>query len=145
MPKTKWSMMLPAAVLFLYGGLYLWQQQGDEMTVTGAEGEDASSVFFVWEETQPAAREAPTDAEEGESGEAPSEAPWIPATEPLLVNINTAQAPELEKLPGIGPAKAAAIILYREEHGPFGSIEELMRVPGIKEATFAKLKAYVTV
>ncbi len=83
------------------------------------------------------------------SGPAPeplreSEEAWIPATEPLLVNINTADLKELDKLPGIGPGKAAAIIAFREAHGPFQSIEELMLVPGIKEATFARLEPYVT-
>lgn len=69
---------------------------------------------------------------------------WIFATQPLLVNINTADQAELEKLPGIGPAKAAAILRYRAENGPFCSIEELMKVPGIKEGTFDKIKDHVT-
>ncbi|MBP3729446.1 MAG: helix-hairpin-helix domain-containing protein [Lachnospiraceae bacterium] len=62
-----------------------------------------------------------------------------------MVNINTAGVSELEKLPGIGPGKARAIVEYRQQKGPFRSIEELMQVPGIKEGTFARLKAYVTV
>ena len=47
------------------------------------------------------------------------------------VNVNTADAEVLAELPGIGPAKAAAIIAYREEHGPFASLEELDEVKGI--------------
>ena len=69
---------------------------------------------------------------------------WIPTTEALMVNINTADLTELDKLPGIGPGKAAAIIAYREANGPFASVKDLMLVPGIKEATFAKLEPYVT-
>src|SRR3990167_9792673 len=45
-----------------------------------------------------------------------------------LININTADATELDKLPGIGPARAADIIAYREENGGFESIEELKNI-----------------
>lgn len=64
----------------------------------------------------------------------------VPAAEPQApeqgtsagpIDVNTADAAALMELPGIGPAKAAAIIAYREEHGPFGSMEELDEVKGI--------------
>jgi competence protein ComEA len=61
------------------------------------------------------------------------------------ININTATAKELEKLPDIGPSKAQAIIKYREENGLFKTIEDIMKVSGIKSATFAKIKDYITV
>jgi len=61
------------------------------------------------------------------------------------VNINTATAAELTALSGIGDAKAAAIIAYREEHGSFGSTEEIMQVDGIAEATYNKIKDEITV
>ncbi len=61
------------------------------------------------------------------------------------VNINTATEAELDTLPGIGPAKAAAIIKYREEHGPFQDISQLTRVPGIGEKTFQNLQDLITV
>jgi competence protein ComEA len=48
-----------------------------------------------------------------------------------LIDINVASANELDDLPGIGPALADAIIEYRTDNGPFGSIDELARVPGI--------------
>ena len=57
-----------------------------------------------------------------------------------LVNINTASEAELCTLAGIGPSRAAAIIAYREAHGGFSSIEEIMQVDGIKSATYEKLK-----
>ncbi|MBD5497777.1 MAG: hypothetical protein HDR11_08445 [Lachnospiraceae bacterium] len=57
-----------------------------------------------------------------------------------LVNINTATEAELCTLAGIGPSRAAAIIAYREAHGGFSSIEEIMQVDGIKSATYEKLK-----
>ena len=50
-----------------------------------------------------------------------------------LVDLNTADAETLQTLPGIGPAKAAAIIAYREEHGPFAALQDVANVPGISE------------
>ncbi|ROV51751.1 ComEA family DNA-binding protein, partial [Neisseria chenwenguii] len=55
------------------------------------------------------------------------------------VNINTAGEAELETLPGVGPAKAKAIVAYRSQHGQFKSVDELKNVKGIGEGIFAKL------
>ena len=60
------------------------------------------------------------------------------------VNINTAGEAELETLPGIGPVKAAAIVTYREQHGPFSSVEALDAVSGIGPATMTNLRGLVT-
>lgn len=62
-----------------------------------------------------------------------------------LININTASAAELESLPSIGPKTAAAIIAYREEHGPFATVEALTDVKGIGPATLEKLRALITI
>lgn len=56
------------------------------------------------------------------------------------INLNTADAALLSTLSGIGASKAEAIIAYRQEHGGFASIEEIMNVEGIKEGTFSKIK-----
>ena len=61
------------------------------------------------------------------------------------ININIATLEELDALPGIGPVFAQRIIDYREANGPFKSIEEIVRVDGIGDATFAKLKDQITV
>ena len=61
------------------------------------------------------------------------------------VNINTATVDELKSLPGVGPAKAAAIVEYRSQHGSFKSVEELKEVKGIGEGIFNKLKDEVAV
>ncbi len=61
------------------------------------------------------------------------------------VNINTASKEELTALNGIGDTRAASILAYRESYGPFGSIEDLMKVEGIKEGVFNKLKDDITV
>jgi competence protein ComEA len=62
-----------------------------------------------------------------------------------LVDINTASAEELDKLPGIGPTIAQRILDYRTQHGPFAAIEDIVNVPGIGDATFAEIKDLITV
>ena len=61
------------------------------------------------------------------------------------IDLNTATKEELVALPGIGPAKAQAILDYRNAHGAFKSIEELKDVKGIGAKRFEKLKAELTV
>ena len=61
------------------------------------------------------------------------------------ININTAGKEELMPLTGIGEAKAQSILDYREEHGQFGSIEDLMLIEGIKEGVFNKIKEDITI
>jgi competence protein ComEA len=56
------------------------------------------------------------------------------------VNINTASASQLETLPGIGPSLAEKIISYREEKGPFQSLQDLMDVSGIGDSLFENIK-----
>jgi competence protein ComEA len=62
-----------------------------------------------------------------------------------LVDLNRATADELETLPGIGPAKAAAIVEHRETHGPFAEPGDLRAVTGIGEKTFQTLADRITV
>lgn len=61
------------------------------------------------------------------------------------VNINTADETELSTLPGIGPTKAQAIISYRDEMGPFQTIDDLKNISGIGDKTFEKLKELIIV
>lgn len=61
------------------------------------------------------------------------------------INLNTATKDELIALPGIGPAKAQAILDYRSAHGPFKSVEEVKDVKGIGAKRFEKLKGELTV
>ena len=62
-----------------------------------------------------------------------------------LLDINTATVDELDTLPGIGEAKAAAIVAYREAHGGFSSVEELLQVKGIGEKILAGLRDHVCI
>ncbi len=61
------------------------------------------------------------------------------------ININSASAQELDTLPGIGPATASDIISFRNKHGPFARIEDIMKVSGIKQSRFQKIKDFITV
>jgi competence protein ComEA len=79
--------------------------------------------------TAASAASAPTSGAEGSSP---------------MVNINTAGQSELEDLPGVGPVTAQAILDFRAENGAFRSVDELLEVSGIGEATLAEMAPFVT-
>lgn len=72
-------------------------------------------------------------------------APRTEAKPSAVVNLNTATATDLQALPGIGASTAARIVEYRQKHGPFKKIEDLMNVRGVGERSFLKLRAMITV
>ncbi|HET8983745.1 MAG TPA: ComEA family DNA-binding protein [Pedococcus sp.] len=72
-------------------------------------------------------------------------APGAPASSSgPLVNINSATQAQLEELPGVGPVTAGAIIEWRTDNGAFTSVDELLEVSGIGDATLAKIAPFVT-
>jgi len=73
-----------------------------------------------------------------------NEAPSTQATASGVVNLNSATEEELVRLPGIGPAKAQAILRMREQRGPFKKVEDVMQVRGIGRKTFRKLQPMLT-
>jgi competence protein ComEA len=75
------------------------------------------------------------------SGSAASEE----AAEPRAVDLNSASVEQLTTVPGIGDATARRIVEWREEHGPFRRVEDLMKVKGIGEKSLEKLRPHVTV
>jgi len=77
---------------------------------------------------------APASGSGGEGGGAATDGP-------LSLDLNTATAQELEQLDGVGPAIAANIVAYREQHGGFASVDELDDVSGIGEAKLAAIRA----
>lgn len=72
----------------------------------------------------------------------------VPKTEPSaagMINLNTATLNELDKLPGIGPAKAQAIIDYRNKKGGFTKKSQVKNVSGIGDATYQKIEGMIIV
>ncbi len=94
---------------------------------------------------EPAAKEPSSPSKKSSSSSsssASSSAKLAPGTK---ININTATKEELDALPEIGPVKAQAIVDYRNAHGKFAAPEDVMKVTGIKEGTYAKIKDYIVV
>ncbi len=81
----------------------------------------------------------------GLSGSSPGPAGAGQGFQAGKININTANAAALDRLPGIGPAFAQRIIEYRKEHGKFKSISELLQVSGIGQKKFDELKDRITI
>ena len=82
------------------------------------------------------------------SGAAAAAAPTAtpaPGGPAALVNLNTATEAELDTLPEVGPVTAASILAWRDQHGGFTSVDELLEVDGIGEVTLGKLAPFVTV
>jgi len=63
----------------------------------------------------------------------------------MTMDINTATADDLERLPDIGSTRAAAIVAFREAHGPFQHVEDILLVPGIGPAIFERIAPLITV
>ena len=107
--------------------------------------EDFTSGKSV-EVTQPSNDSAKEEAEKLRAAEAvPQEAGvGSSGTSGGKININTADAALLTQIPGVGESKAKSIIAYRDEHGPFKSTEDLMKVSGIAAASFEKMRDYIT-
>lgn len=77
-------------------------------------------------------------------GADPPTAAAAPSSSPGPVSLNAADGQQLETIPGVGPVTAAAILAYRDEAGPFTSVEQLMEVSGIGPATLESIRPYVT-
>lgn len=112
--------------LLFVGGTLLWfafSQPGEGVTVVTERQDPEPQVLTETPETP--------------------EAPGL--LEGEVLNLNTASQTELTRLPGIGETKAAAIVAWRQEHGSFQTVEDLMSVDGIGEKTLENLRPYVTV
>ena len=118
----KAALGLTAAFLLFTGGwFYARQSAAQPYTVTVS---------------QSAPEESPAPAASG-SEERPDS-----LLEGEVIDINSAPAEDLERLPGIGEKRAQAIVAWREEHGPFRSVDELVQVSGIGEKLLAGLRDY---
>ena len=103
--------------------------------------EDGSHITIPRIKIIPPTEEVPVTPESSRGG---TETPLFPDPE-HPININTADQTELESLPGIGPVLAQKIIAYREANGPFATIEDIIDVSGIGQATFVLIKSLITV
>lgn len=119
-------LILTCAVLFGSAGYFLGSR-------------NRGTVYEISGTRTSAAYEAPAEETAEESEPEPEEE----TTD--LVNVNTATEEELIALPGIGEVRAAAIVEYRQEYGPFQAVEDLLLVPGIGEGILNQLMGLVTV
>lgn len=123
----KGVLLLTAGFVLFTGGWFLAGQNTSEpYTVTVSAPQEPSAP-------DPAPEEAPAEGERPDS--------LLPDE---VIDLNAADAYDLDRLPGIGPTKAEAILVYREEHGPFQSVDDLLSVSGIGEVTLENLRPYVT-
>lgn len=87
----------------------------------------------------------PDGGQYGEDGFGQAGSVGVSGEADTRVDLNHADQAALMTLPGIGEARAAAILAYRESHGPFQSPEEIMNVSGIKQAAYEKLKDQIVI
>ena len=137
--------VLCAGLFLIAGASYaMWFYSDEAVTVYSRDGtviERAAPTEMPAAEDGKAAQADEGSVADGKAGDAvPAE---IPEAKPI--DINKADIDELKTLTGIGDAKAAAIIAYREANGEFKSIEDIMLVPGIKEGIFGKIKDQICV
>lgn len=140
--KPRWNWVITLAAVFLAFclgfGVARWTQHTDGVTVRTARTVPAQTESAL--PSVPAAS-APTEKPTA----APTEAATQPPTEPGPLDLNRATVQELTTLPGIGDVLAQRIVDYREAHGPFRSVDELIAVEGIGEGKLEKLRELVTV
>ncbi|MDF2720455.1 MAG: competence ComEA helix-hairpin-helix repeat region domain protein [Paenibacillus sp.] len=125
-----------------------WQMQGGS-SIAGhwsLRNSDLAALFAAHDAPAPppvAAARAPLDSKQPVK----SAQPVKPSASAGggIIDLNRATAADLEKLPGIGPSKANAIIQYRQAQGPFTSVEQLKNVKGIGDKTLETLKPFLSV
>lgn len=93
----------------------------------------------------PLVGESPLEAEAADGDASESSTGQAMGSEPSTVNINTANEEELQRLPGVGEATAVAIVRDREQNGSFSSPDDIMRVSGIGEKKFEKMREMICV
>ena len=143
-------------VYSLPAGSHVWdavQQAGgllpganQEVVNLAAVLRDGDKINFPLQGDPTRAVNEPTPAAAAfQTEEQPGTAATAPPPGARQVNINTASAAELESLPGIGPVLAQRVLEYRQKHGSFTNIEEILKVNGIGPATFERIKLLITI
>ncbi len=145
-----------AVVMFTASGLiYAFMPAGDAGTeefplsgqtdisevtgVTGAPERTVTGIDLKDKDTEAGKKDTDGNRDEG-SETADGDGTGGDPDGDTRIDINSADAELLTTLPGIGPAKAEAILTYREEYGAFEKTEDLMNVPGIKNGIYSKIK-----
>jgi competence protein ComEA len=99
----------------------------------------------VWVPLQVTPTPSPQPGETLQSTAKPVRTTPVPPSADHPLDINTATQAQLDQLPGIGEIKAEAIISYRNTHGPFLDVQDLLNVPGITPAILENIKDVITV
>ena len=140
------TVMLVLAFLF---GLGLAARYVQSQAQPVAVADDAEAVLLFQQASEAPIPEAVDEAlPVPEAAETPSPPRvYTPKSVPPAssINVNTATASELQRLPRIGPKMAARIVAYREAHGAFRRVQDLMQVRGIGKKTLAQMTPYVVV
>ena len=98
------------------------------------------AAVFLLPRTSASVRARPSYALPGPTAEARESPDALWVTHTTRVDLNHATAEELTALPGVGTVTARAIVEYRDEHGPFSSLEELLLVPGVGPSTLNAIR-----
>ena len=130
-------LLTPACLAFFAGWFLGGQSEPGTVRVAARYSQEPAVTASLPPSRTPAAPEPPETE--------PSEPAAASPEQPALVNINTAGSEELQTLPSIGEKRAAAIIAYREEHGPFRIVEDITEVKGIGEGILSQIIDYITV
>ena len=113
----------------------------EKTTESAKTSQDSSSATSTAKHTASTSTgNAPTSSTTSSSGHSASSNKLAPGEK---ININTASAEELDRLPGIGKTKAQAIVDYRNQNGSFKNLEDIEKVKGIKAGSYEKLKDYI--
>lgn len=154
--RIAFSLLLGILVVLFSMSIFLersFQYDQEEYDKIVAEFERRSTVSQLEEQEQaakylPQAADNQTNDPSAEVQDTATDSEMSPESEattvPVLININTANSAELQKLDGIGPSYAQNIIDYREANGDFDSIDELINVKGIGEKRLENIRPFIT-
>lgn len=136
------KVVLFLCVTFLFGlGVRWYLSSAQSPPVTAQFDYSDSDAEFAERSTSTTGLPQPTVAKRDAAARTSKPEKTLPALQ--SININTAGKADLIRLPGIGETYAARIILYRDEHGKFESVDDLQRIKGIGKKTLERIRPFV--